>query len=291
MTVSVSSLIENASKDYAYEIYVLTTGMNGAPVERLMEYADENFRIELVDVSVQMEKVKDSLQLRDYYTGATYYRIFIAGMFPQYEKALYIDSDTIVAGDIAELFNVELADNLIGAVPDGAVAAVPEFRLYTKEVLGIDAEKYFNAGVILMNLAQFRKSDFYGKFCSLLKEYKFSVAQDQDYLNVLCKDKVHFIGMEWNRMPIGGADGETPKLIHYNLTLKPWHYENILFKEYFWTYARRSAFYERILSDLHGYTKEQKDKDANAEKGLIELAVKEAEREDNYLKTQKKKQA
>ena len=291
LTVSVSSLKENASKEYAYEIYVLTTGMHGAPVDKLMEYADEDFRIELVDVSVQMEKVKDSLQLRDYYTGATYYRIFIAGMFPQYEKALYIDSDTIVAGDISELFNVDLADNLIGAVPDGAVAAVPEFRLYTKEVLGIEAEQYFNAGVILMNLAQFRESDFYGKFCSLLKEYKFCVAQDQDYLNVLCKDKVRFIGMEWNRMPIGGVDGEEPKIIHYNLTLKPWHYENILFKEYFWKYARQNAFYERILSDLHAYTKEQKERDANAEKGLIELAVKEAERADNYWKMQKKKEA
>ena len=136
LAVSLSSMKDNASKEYFYEIYVLNAGMAKETLERLKAYEDENFRITSVDVTSKMEKVKDSLQLRDYYTGATYYRIFIANMFPQYEKALYIDGDTVLLGDISELFNVDLQDNLIGAIPDGAVAAVPAFRVYTKEVLG-----------------------------------------------------------------------------------------------------------------------------------------------------------
>lgn len=283
LAVSLDSLKENASKEYRYEIYVLNTEIEEKATERVKKFEDENFGIHFIDVSDKLEEVKNSLQLRDYYTGATYYRIFIANMFPEYEKALYIDSDTIVLGDISELYNTELNDNLIGAIPDEAVAVVPEFRLYTKETLGIVAEEYFNAGVILMNLNEFRKSDFYGKFCGLLKTYKFSVAQDQDYLNVICKDKIVFVGGEWNKMPIGGA-GETPKLIHYNLTMKPWHYDNILFKEHFWHYARRSDYYERILGELRAYSAEKRQKDADSEVALRALAVKEAEREDNYFK-------
>ncbi|MBQ8229634.1 MAG: glycosyltransferase family 8 protein [Clostridia bacterium] len=283
LAVSLDSLKENASKEYRYEIYILNADIHENATERVMKFQDENFGIHFIDVSEKLEEVKNSLQLRDYYTGATYYRIFIANMFPEYEKALYIDSDTIVLGDISELFNTELSDNLIGAVPDEAVAVVPEFRLYTKETLGVTAEKYFNAGVILMNLNEFRKSDFYGKFCGLLKAYKFSVAQDQDYLNVICKDKIVFVGGEWNKMPIGG-EGETPKLIHYNLTMKPWHYDNILFKEHFWHYARRSEYYERILGELRSYSAEKRQKDADSEVALRALAVKEAEREDNYFK-------
>ena len=284
LAVSLSSMKDNASKEYFYEIYVLNAGMAKETLERLKAYEDENFRITSVDVTSKMEKVKDSLQLRDYYTGATYYRIFIANMFPEYTKALYIDCDTVVLGDISELFNTELGDNLIGAASDGAVASVPEFRLYTKEVLGIEAEKYFNAGVILMNLMQFRKENFYEKFCALLKQYRFSVAQDQDYLNVICKDKVQYIGIEWNRMPIAGDKEEKPKLVHYNLTLKPWHYEKILFQEYFWDYARKNEFYERIRTELLEYTQEKRDADAACEKALIELAVSEANRADNYYK-------
>ena len=213
LAVSLDSLKENASKDYRYEIYILNTDIKEKATERVMKFQDENFSIRFIDVSDKLDEVKNSLQLRDYYTGATYYRIFIANMFPEYEKALYIDSDTVLLGDVSELYHTKLEDNLIGAVADEAVAVVPEFRRYTKETLGIDAEAYFNAGVILMNLNEFRKSDFYGKFCKLLKAYKFSVAQDQDYLNVICKDKVRFLGKEWNKMPIGG-EGERPKLIH-----------------------------------------------------------------------------
>ena len=283
LSVSLDSLKENASKSYRYEIYILNTDIDEKEAEPVKKFEDEKFGVHFIDVSERLEEVKNSLQLRDYYTGATYYRIFIANMFPEYEKALYIDSDTIVLGDVSELFNTELKSNLIGAIPDEAVAVVPEFRLYTKETLGIEAEKYFNAGVILMNLKEFRKSNFYGKFCGLLKTYKFCVAQDQDYLNVLCKDRIVFVGNEWNKMPIGGAS-ETPKLIHYNLTMKPWHYENILFKEHFWHYAKRSEYYERILGELRAYSAEKKQKDADSEVALKALAVKEAKREDNYFK-------
>lgn len=283
LSVSLDSLKENASKSYRYEIYILNTDIDEKTAEPVKKFEDEKFGVHFIDVSERLEEVKNSLQLRDYYTGATYYRIFIANMFPEYEKALYIDSDTIVLGDVSELFHTELKSNLIGAIPDEAVAVVPEFRLYTKETLGIEAEKYFNAGVILMNLKEFRKSNFYGKFCGLLKTYKFCVAQDQDYLNVLCKDRIVFVGNEWNKMPIGGAS-ETPKLIHYNLTMKPWHYENILFKEHFWHYAKRSEYYERILGELRAYSAEKKQKDADSEVALKALAVKEAKREDNYFK-------
>ncbi len=290
LIVSLSSLKENANKEYEYKIYILSTGLTKAAEEKLNKYADENFCIQWVNVSKKMQDVKNMLQLRDYYTGATYYRIFIAEMFPQYDKAIYLDSDTVVLGDISELFNVPISNNFVAAIPDGAVAAVPEFRIYTKEVLGIDAKNYFNAGVLVMNLAQFRQNDFYQKFCDLLRVYKFKVAQDQDYLNVLCKGKVAFIGEEWNRMPIGGAEGAAPNLIHYNLTLKPWHYDNILFQEYFWQYASKTEDYERIFKTLQEYTDARKLKDTESEKMLRALCLEEAASENNYLKLQNKKQ-
>ena len=283
LSTSIHSLADKASEEYNYEIYVLNAGMRRENAQPLFVYERENLHIHLVDVSKKMQEVNHALQLRDYYTGATYYRIFIAELFPEYEKALYLDSDTILLGDVSELFNAELGDNLVGAIADGAVAAVEEFRLYTKGVLGIDASEYFNAGVLLINLNAFRKYRFYEKFCALLKAYKFSVAQDQDYLNVLCKGKVCFLGGEWNRMPIAGAESQ-PKLIHYNLTLKPWHYENTLFKEYFWEYARKDYYYQRILGELNTYTQEKRNKDAASEVALRALCLKEVEREDNYIK-------
>ena len=111
LSVSLSSLIENANKAYVYKIYILHAGIDAKKSEEILKYQTDDFRIAFVNVAKRLEEVKISLQLRDYYTGATYYRIFIAGMFPQYKKAIYLDSDTVVLGDISELFTVDLKNN------------------------------------------------------------------------------------------------------------------------------------------------------------------------------------
>lgn len=290
LAVSLESLKKNADKNYRYEIYILNAGVAGEYAKRVQKYADERFSVTFVDVTEKLEEVKRSLQLRDYYTGATYYRIFIAGMFPQYDKALYLDGDTVILGDIAKLYNTNIHDNFVGAVTDGVVSSAEVFKRYTKEVLGIEANRYFNAGVLVMNLKKFREEDFYGQFRDLLMEYKFSVAQDQDYLNVLCKDKVQYLDKTWNTMPIGGEKTRLPALVHYNLTAKPWRYASIPYAGQFWKIAEQNEFAEELRKEFGGYTVSKREKDARAEKGLIELAIRETEREDNFIKTRRKKQ-
>ena len=290
LAVSLQSLKENAGKTYRYEIYVLNTGVHAEYATRIKKYEDERFRITFVDVTEKLDEVKRSLQLRDYYTGATYYRIFIAGMFPQYDKALYLDGDTVVLWDIAKLYNANIRDNYVGAVTDGVVSSADVFKRYTKEVLGIEANRYFNAGVLVMNLKKFREDDFYGQFRDLLMEYKFSVAQDQDYLNVLCKDKVQYLDKTWNTMPVGGEKMRLPSLIHYNLTAKPWRYASIPYAGEFWKFAEQNEFSAELRKEFGSYTAERREKDARSERGLIELAIRETEREDNFIKTRRKKE-
>ncbi|MBQ8291481.1 MAG: glycosyltransferase family 8 protein [Clostridia bacterium] len=290
LAVSLSSLKKNANKAFRYEIYVLHTGVQEENERRVKTYQDENFVIRFVDVSERLEEVKRSLQLRDYYTGATYYRIFIAEMFPQYDKALYLDGDTVILGDIAKLYNVPLNDNLVGAVTDGVVSSTAVFQAYTREVLGIESNRYFNAGVLVMNLKKFREENFYEKFRNLLLEYKFSVAQDQDYLNVLCKDRVRYLSSTWNTMPIGGEKRKLPALIHYNLTAKPWRYASIPYAKYFWTEAEHNEFAAELRAQFGSYSDERREQDARTEQSLIALAIAETKREDNFIRARRAKQ-
>jgi lipopolysaccharide biosynthesis glycosyltransferase len=136
-----------------------------------------------------------------------------------------------------------------------------------------------------MNLKKFRESDFYGKFCELLGKYKFEVAQDQDYLNVLCQGKVKFIDPAWNVMPIGAASKTQPKLVHYNLTRKPWHYTDVRYQDYFWEYAKKTEFYDRIMQHLRSFTAENAQRDAAGEQHLIDMCIREAGNENNYYRT------
>ena len=47
--------------------------------------------------------VLDRLVLRDYYSSATYFRFFISELFPEYDKALYLDCDIVLTADVADL--------------------------------------------------------------------------------------------------------------------------------------------------------------------------------------------
>ena len=207
LAIALRSLKDNASENFFYGIHVLHTGISDKTARRIERIGDENFSIRFVDVSEKLNDLADGLHLRDYYTFTTYYRIFISELFPEYDKALYLDSDIILNGDISELFAYDLGDNLVGAVTDETVQGVEPFRRYVKKALGIEPERYFNAGVLLMNLKKFREEDFFGRFNHLLKKYKFKVAQDQDYLNVLCKNRVLYLGGEWNDMPVPDIRG------------------------------------------------------------------------------------
>ncbi|MBQ8884874.1 MAG: glycosyltransferase family 8 protein [Clostridia bacterium] len=285
LTVAIHSMKKNASKSFDYKVYVLHSGLNGKDAETLMDLSEDWFEVKFVDVSEHIKRVAHFLHLRDYYTDAIYYRLFIVGMFPEYDKALYLDSDLVVLGDVAELYSTELGNNFIGAISDQAVAAVPAFRDYTKNALGIEAEKYFNSGVILMNLKKFREENFYEKFYSVLSSYSFIVAPDQDCLNLLCKGKVKYFSSDWNKMPILGVCGNTPKIVHYNLAQKPWHYEGVAYEEIFWEYAKETAFFERILENRAAFTPEMAKRDEEGGAKLIALAQSEAENENNYIRT------
>ncbi len=280
LAVTLESLIENSSKKYYYSIKILYTNISEENKKKINKYKRENVNIEFVDLNYYIEKVKDKLYTRDYYTNTTYFRLFIANLYPQYNKAIYLDSDIVVLGDIAELYNQDMGDNLIAAAPDDVIQTTKVFQEYAEKVVGVaDYRNYFNAGILLMNLDEFRKFDFQNKFLYLLETIKFTVAQDQDYLNRLCKGKVKIIDKAWDTMPIGTETLEEKdlKIVHYNLADKPWHYDNIKYKEYFWKYAKKTEYYNEICKIKENYSEEERFNDMQQYKNLKNLAQKEAD--------------
>lgn len=279
-SVALTSLIENATEKYDYLIKILHTNVTEESKKKIKKFEKGNIHIEFVDVNDYIDKVKDKLYTRDYYTKTTYFRLFLPELYPQYDKVLYLDSDIIVLEDIANLYNTDIGNNLVGAIPDDIIQNGKVFQEYVEKVVGVASyKKYFNAGIIIMNLNELRKFKFEEKFLYLLATIKFSVAQDQDYLNRICKGRVTYIENSWNVMPAPGRNkkNEELKLIHYNLTYKPWHLDNVSYKEYFWDYAKKTEFFEEIQKIKESYTEEEKNADAEVEKCLVELAKKEAD--------------
>ena len=278
LSVALRSLIDNTSKENIYAIKILYTNVTEENKIKIKKYETENISIEFVDLNKQLEEIKEKLYTRNYFSNTTYYRLFIPELYPEYDKAVYIDSDTVCLSDIAELYNTDMGDNLIAGIPDGVIQAIDIFKDYVERVVGVaDYNNYFNAGVIVMNLKELRDYKFEEKFIYMLEKIKFEVAQDQDYLNRLCKGRVKILDYSWNRMPVMGKTEGKINLIHYNLGAKPWYFDDVLYQEYFWKYAEKTEFYNEIKELGTKYTDEDKERDDSNSLKLMELAKKETE--------------
>ena len=279
LAVALQSLIENSSEKNYYLIKILYTSITEENQEKIKKYEKENVNIEFVDLNYYINKINNKLYTRDYYSVTTYFRLFIPNLYPQYNKALYLDCDIVLLADVAELYNIDMGDNLVAAAPDDVIQKIEVFQEYVEKVVGVaDYRNYFNAGVLLMNLDELRKFDFQEKFLYSLEKIKFAVAQDQDYLNRLCKGRVKIISNVWDKMPISNdTDTNDLKLIHYNLAFKPWHFEDILYKEYFWKYAKKTEFFDEIIKIRDNYTEEDRFNDKEGDKKLRKLAQKECD--------------
>ncbi len=283
--VSLHSMIKNADPTQRYHVHVLHTDIKPETMKSVTGLATEAFTITFDDVTDYLESISDKLPLRDYYSKTTYYRMFIAEMFPEYDKAVYIDSDTVVQGDISRLYRIDIRDAYVGACHEQAMVQVDEYGTYVEKVIGISRYNFFNAGILLINCDRFRRHYVLDRFIRLLHTYDFVVTQDEDYLNLICKDHVYWLDQRWNTEIFGEIPYPITEayVLHYIMTNKPWHYGNCLHGEVFWSYAAETSVYKELLVILSTYTDAERERDRVSCDKLLALAVSETNREDNYL--------
>ena len=277
LCVALRSMLANADRRYFYRIHVLTTSLSEESKQRLRCEETENAHISFDDISREVARISHHLHMRDYYSAATYYRIFIGSMYPQYDRVLYFDSDLVFCGDIAKMYHTDIGPCLIGAVADDVLPMEPVFGDYVEAVLGVPRERYFNAGILLIDLARYRATRMEERFISLLRRRRFTVAQDQDYLNVLAKNAVYYFDGAWNRSAAPCHEGQKAHIIHYKMNWKPWHHDGVSFKQIFWQYADACAFAEDIRTIKQNYTPGDRLRDMRAGEQLVLTAKREIE--------------
>ena len=278
LMITAKSISLQSSEEYIYNITILTEGLKPQNTRKLRHLELDNVSITIVNMKKVIAPFRDklSLTLRDYYSEAIFYRMFIASMYPRLTRALYIDCDVVLVDDIAKLYFTDIGDNILGAVADESIPGVPAFCDYVKNWVGVPLDKYINSGVLLFNLKEYRRNLILEKFVSLVGEKNFAtVAPDQDYLNYLCKGRIHYLDGGWNKQPKADTllPVEDQHLIHYNLYNKPWHFSDVPYSEVFWNVARKTPYYTDIVRELVEYTDEQRQKDMAGGVRLVERAA------------------
>ncbi len=284
LTVAIKSMVNKINNNDMYKVYILTNDATENDIEEIRSFERDNFKVEIVDVNPKIESIKNKVALRDYYSVSIYFRLFIPTLFPQYDKAIYLDSDILLNADIAKFYNADIGNNMLGAVLDEVIWSSKGFTYYAREALDVTEKQYFNSGVLIMNLKKFREKDIENDFYTWVNNNTLTaVAPDQDYLNCVCKNSVTYLDAGWNKMPMGRKFEDNELfLIHYNMFMKPWKYENVMFEDYFWNIAKETLYYEQLRKVQQNYTEEQKRNDTLGYENLLKLAINIADSDTNY---------
>jgi lipopolysaccharide biosynthesis glycosyltransferase len=181
---------------------------------------------------------------------ASYFRLMISELAPaDMTRVIYLDGDLVISGDLRELYRTDLADHAIGAVADVGM----DDRAFA-ERFGLAHQRlgYFNAGVLLINLAAIRQSGAFLKALDLLEMRKDEMEySDQCALNLVFWQRWKALDILWNvqrrmLMPNEGKpcfaektemkSGQRPKIIHFTEQNKPWSTD--AWHPLIWTYYR-----------------------------------------------------
>lgn len=131
-----------------------------------------------------------------------YYRLMIGSILPlDVEKCLYMDVDMLCLSDIRKLFFVDLEDKILAAVADFATwntrfLKFRKLKYLFKGFLKFSRE-YFNSGLLLINLKEWRRQNIEKKCLDVLKHYK-CILPDQDALNIIIKENYIKLPLSFN---------------------------------------------------------------------------------------------
>lgn len=129
---------------------------------------------------------------------AGYYRILVGEILESsIDKCLYMDADLLVLSDIRELFAIDF-DEPCAAVCDEYVNRKNFIKSKkTSEMFKISANNYFNAGLMLINLKQWREQNIQSQTLNILTEYECT-QNDQDTMNYVIDEKFYRLPPKWN---------------------------------------------------------------------------------------------
>ena len=280
--VAIRSIIYNSDPDRFYDILIMEADVTEDNKEKIVSLISDsaNFQIRFVDLKKGLGLI--NLKTWAHFSVVPCYKLLLfSDFFKNYNKMVVFDTDLICQRDVAKLYDLDIKDHLIAAADDALMQwevalnrvvvqdVAPSMRTsdYLKDYLGLGSdEHYFNNGVLVFNLKEFRNSNAYERTLFKLRS-KGYVYLEQDALNEITVGRVYRLDYNWNLVGAHKKDEickalsgerlekylsacESPYIIHYAGGRKPWTHRDLPFAENFLFYAKKTIWYESILASL-----------------------------------------
>jgi lipopolysaccharide biosynthesis glycosyltransferase len=256
LAVAIHSVLENLDPARRLRLFLLDGGVS-RPTRRLLLRSWDPTRVAITWVEPDLERIR-AIAVETYPSPSVYLRLFAPELLPaSVDKVIYLDSDLVVLADLSELWDREFEGNLLLAVQDtglpfiDAERALPNYAACASflwgsrpignyDAHGIDSKsKYFNSGVLVIDLEGWRREGISEHFLACLHENReYAKLPDQYVLNTVLAGRWGELDLRWNvapaifhypsaaQSPFGEAEYERaiadPCIVHYVGVQKPW---------------------------------------------------------------------
>jgi lipopolysaccharide biosynthesis glycosyltransferase len=206
-------------------IHLFYSSVSKPELEKLETFVSR-YRAEIVFYEMALSDF-EGLHIDKWASAAVYFRLLAPRFLPaDLDKILYLDTDLIVRQSLLDLWNTKIENFALAAVPHN------EDEDHFAKALGLpDGCKYFNSGVLLINLRFWRENSVVDKAITFVRENPDKVQfWDQDALNATLVGKWIELPTMWNwREWIRPPEREArtgPSIVHFAGHSKPWQWGN-----------------------------------------------------------------
>ena len=189
---------------YARAMDCAVTALDNGHIDRIYILTEDDDvktprpEIQTINVAGQAYFDKDGPNATKRWTWMVLMKAALSRVFPELDRVLWLDCDTVVLHDLSELWELDMEDYYYGMAlqyDDGREGKFSE------------GDPYYNAGVMLCNLKRLRdmRMDHLLINCLNNLEYAFN---EQDAINELCRGRILDLPGRYNVSDYTVPDGE-----------------------------------------------------------------------------------
>lgn len=230
-TIMLYSLLSN-NTGHRFKFFAFFNDLDEATKKRITFNLKQFSNFEIVWIKIEESLIKAFQSRRGHVNEYTYTRLYICEILPDLDRLIYLDCDMLVLHDISGLWEADLKGKTIAAVPDPS-----SFNRYKD--LGIpEGRKYFNAGMLVLDVKQWNKNTYTKIIVNKLVALGGLAAErDQDGLNAILYNDWLELDQKWNTQSHHVAEAQesriknikshlSPYIIHFTGNLKPWNFKS-----------------------------------------------------------------
>ena len=247
-TIALTSLLEN-NLNIIQRVFVVHSIKEKKLLQKNLGFFKEKYSKNVEPIYIDDKQLK-SLPVKSFISTASYYRLMLSELLPSnIDKVLYLDCDIVVNGDLSKLIDLHFSqqnktfdepihnNNLSDSLSDNDYYLYAVDQESHKDMFPrlrkakFTGEKYFNAGILYINLKKWRDNNITEKLLENATKYiSILEFQDQDVLNITFENfwgELNYKYNAWkhdkNSIEKAGLSVDKIKIIHFIGPIKPWH--------------------------------------------------------------------